>query len=341
MEKFKQEIYTEIKNAQKELKYKNNEQLEVDISHLYYLCDILELDKSQFKKNYYREIFDPSIFKYYHKYIKNLNINSYLIEVYNDFFKDFFSNSQNDIDYIYKTKINNYDSLSLALDFLKNFNIKYYNTLIKLEHNIILLDNNDYKDEEIYGVALGGNSRIVKPKILILDTDDINTCISIAHETSHIYNFFTNHNLTSKQYINKLINCTTEIDSYYTELCFYDFLKNDYKEDIETCFKDFDDYFFDTVDTIKALFSYINTSFFKYMKNYDDYVDVIRDFYGRLVAYLLYNLNDIEKGNYICNKIMTEIHYKDLESILLENGINLKNDNSHEEVFKLIKKHWN
>ena len=104
---------------------------------------------------------------------------------------------------------------------------------------------------------------------------------------------------------------------------------------------DFDDYFFDTVDTIKALFSYINTSFFKYMKNYDDYVDVIRDFYGRLVAYLLYNLNDIEKGNYICNKIMTEIHYKDLESILLENGINLKNDNSHEEVFKLIKKHWN
>ena len=133
---------------------------------------------------------------------------------------------------------------------------------------------------------------------------------------------------------------THEINSYYTELCFYDYLSKQYPHDIELCFKNFDIFFFDFSEYLELLFNSTKSSIIKFLKTYDEYIDTQRDVNGRMIAYILYSLNDIEKSNYICNRIITDIHSTSLKNILRKEGINLDDYSTHEKVFKLIKKHW-
>lgn len=342
MEDFEKQIQTEINTVKKALNHTKELQLIEDLSDLNFLCYLLEL--SFYKRNHFEEFklsLTPNIFSYYLNYIKEYNLNSPIIQNYINFMLDLFSEEKNDINYKYTSKILLDDSIDLVFDFFKSYDIKYYNTFKNIKKNLLVLDKEALKEEFFYGTALCGNSTLTSPRIVLADASNLLTPITLVHEASHVYDFSINRNLTSKQYSKKLLSISSEINPYHTELHFMDFLSQYYKNDIEIAKKDFDDYFYSSIVATQESFEYIEKSFFKYNKVYNDFIDQIRDFYGRLIAYILYSLNDIDKELYIRDKIMTDIHNTSLKDILLNEGINLEEYSTHEKVFKLIKKHWN
>ena len=342
MEDFEKQIQTEINSVKDALKYTRRLQLIADLNHLNFLCIFLELPF--YKRNYLEELkleLNADRFSYYFKHIKEFDFNLTLIQYYKYFMSNLFSDDKNSINYRYNSKINLDEATDLVFDFFKSYDIRYYNTFKSIGENLIVLDKDFLKKEIFSGTTLCGNSTLTSSKIILADSSDILVPITLAHETSHVYDFYVNRNLTNKQYFKKLLSITHEINPYHTELHFLDFLSKYYKDDAQINKKDFDDYFWCSIISIEESLDYIKKSFFKYNKVYNDYVDVIRDFYGRLIAYILYSLNDIEKEIYIRDKIMTDIHNTSIRDILLCEGINLDDYSTHEKVFKLIKKHWN
>ena len=78
-------------------------------------------------------------------------------------------------------------------------------------------------------------------------------------KTGIIFNSFDSN---GNKYKNKLLSMTHEINSYYTELCFYDYLSKQYPHDIELCFKNFDIFFFDFSEYLELLFNSTKTYIF-------------------------------------------------------------------------------
>lgn len=342
MEDFEKKIKTEIYNVKKELKHSKKLQLVEDLNHLNFLCFLLELPF--YKRNYLQELkleLNTDIFSFYLKHIKEFDFNFTLIQYYKHFMSNLFNDGKDDIDYKYSSEIKLGDAIDLVFDFFKSYDIRYYNTFKNISEKLIVLDRDFLKNEVFSGTTLCGNSPLTSSRIVLADSSDILVPITLAHETSHVYDFSINHNLTNKQYFKKILSITHEINPYHTELHFLDYLSKYYKKDVQISLKDFDDYFWITIFTIDELFNYEKKSFIKYNRVYNDYVDQLRDFYGRLIAYILYSLNDIEKEIYVRDKIMTDTCHTSLKDILLKEGINLEDYSTHDKVFKLIQKHWN
>lgn len=339
MEDFEKSIYSEIEKCHILLSKTDSIQLRIDLSNLYFLCNILEFKNRPISLKFLiSKLIDTSFFDFYKKYIEDSK-NIKLINLYNSFFSSI--NIDTDMESIYENKFNIEESKDITREFLEKFNSKYFDSFTNIKNKLIVLNPNYYTYCEFFGTAIGGYSNYTKPRIILVDFSDINTCITLAHELSHIYDFSINRNLSNDKYKNKLLSMTHEINTYYTELYFFDYLLKKYPNDVKLCLKNFDIYFFDSSECLELLFNSTKNSMLKFSKIYNDYIDLQRDFNGRMCAYVLYTLNDIEKGNYICDKIMKNINHTSLKDILLNEGINLEDYSTHEKVFKLIQKHWN
>jgi len=339
MEDFEKQIYSEIEYCHSLLSTNDSVQLRLDLTNLYFLCHILQFHNRPINLKFsLSKLIDTSFFDFYKKYLQDSK-NIELINLYISFFKGIYIDTE--LKSNFKNKFSIEDAKNITSDFFEYFNPQYYDSFENINEDLIVLNPNHYRYREFSGTVLGGYSDYTKPRIVLVDLLDINTCITLAHELSHVADFAINRGLSNQKYKNKLLSMTHEINSYYTELCFYDYLSKQYSHDIELCFKNFDIFFFDFSEYLELLFNSTKSSIIKFLKTYDEYIDTQRDVNGRMIAYILYSLNDIEKSNYICNRIITDIHSISLRDILIKEGINLDDYSTHEKVFKLIKKHWN
>lgn len=343
MKDLEKKLYNEIDSCLFALKNEPySKQIACDLNQLFSLCKTLQLtDYNVDLSIFFRMFFNTDFFDYYKEYKNNFRTNQIIINTYYNFFIKLFPNGTNDITYNLISQIDITESLDLVYDFLDFFNKKYYETFIAAKEKLIVLNPNSYKKYKYYGAAYGGNSSLTSPRIVIFDFNNLSTCITIAHELSHIYNFSLNHNLSNAEYLQKNTSCCFEINSYYTELCFFDYLSTMFKDDINSCKKEFDEYLSDVIFYLADVFFKNKHNFINFLLKSDNYVYIINDFLGRIIAYILYSLHDIEKGNYICQKIMIDSCHTSLKDILFNEGINLEEYSTHEKVFKLIQKHWN
>lgn len=168
------------------------------------------------------------------------------------------------------------------------------------------------------------------------------SAVSLVHEASHTYYRYYRNLFKNSTELNIINSNISEIPSYTLELYFFDWLKSK-----KICLEDnyilknnffylllsFANNFVDLFDNKDFIFT--KNNFASIEKNYTYNID---SFIGKAFACYLYSLNDIEKVNYLIDKLFQNKDIMSLEEIIRKNNLDYEDIINFESGKKLIKK---
>lgn len=249
---------------------------------------ILNLDYYSYKTF---QIDDEFIIKLIHEDFKNhsklfislYNIGKAIIET------QCFPDKYNSYYYNYKKYLSTKKNIEISCDFLQIFNNNIFQLLKQIIENgrMLIYDLNEGEKVSEFGISFLIKSFKIS-YIILNDTFDINTAVTIVHEAAHIYAFQKYKNISNKV-INKIdsVSFYTEMYSYFIELIFFDYLEsiNFNKSDIISLRKAYDLEFCHTL--IEMGFTDESNNKIDTLLQYHNIVNYV---YSKLVAYEYYDM---------------------------------------------------
>lgn len=267
-----------------------------DLSKLYDLAYTLNIDNVPDVNNYtyvkYNYDENKLIKKMKNSYINNFDFNNQLVNNYKIVINDNLDrNFEYDLDFL-----NYKESQNQVEEFLNKFDKKMLITFRKIvKNNHVLYVDNRYDEYPMESDALTYYGYSFEPYVLIDDYNSILTSHALVHEIAHVHDY---NNL-----IYKSQNYTIEIYSYFMELVFMNYLKND-KKNYRNIFYQYIDNLEESIDDLTNILKINMNSNKKYKENYGSIYYHLEYTYGMILALKFYDeyLQDKEKGIYLINK---------------------------------------
>lgn len=252
---------------------------------------------------------------------KNEEIYSELVNLLLELFDDY--NEPTIYESMFKNKINIYESVNMTMEFLKNYDLKIYSVLKELINNNRVMYIEDHTSK-YYGVSY--NINVTNKSYILMNTDqNINSSITLVHESGHIYDFDKNKNnsinTNTKSF---LVNSCNEIFPNYLELVYKNYLKNKkiYLDDLNMSDKKDIQILFDMTSSIsKILYSYDINGIFE--------INILRaklsELFGKICSFYYYDmyLEDPEMAKYYTNLLLENMGSYDNITILEKSGIEI------------------
>lgn len=244
-------------------------------------------------------------------------------------------------EYLLKNYLNNTDSLNLSLDFLKQFNIKIYDELLKVIVNNRALITTNIDNVDNYGTTYLLNE-VKAPYLIIESQNNLTLPFTIVHEAGHIFHH-SKYNKNSYKIIKANLYSSNLMEFYpnFLELVFADYLKdkNIFLDDLILIKKSFD---LDVAELLEKLnnllFIYLDKNCFDYIGYY---AKLIENTLSKVVAYHFYDmyLEDSDKTLYNIDQFLTYLGCYDNVDILDKFGLNKDEILNSKVLEKHIKKY--
>ena len=348
MDELKQVIFKDINNTIMRLKLNHSISLYPyllsDLNELYDLCNALGIEG-------YPVYEDTKVFTTSQKY--NVNIVNKINEIYfqnyalfeslirsvNRFYKDY--PTYKEYDYFPKIKMDINEIVLLVSDFLKKFDMRYYNLFKDLSNKRKLIIS-PIPSRNAAGITYNGYT--FSPYIVFENTNNLLTATTIVHEIAHAFSNNLISNIELKKQNNRYLNNSVEICSYTIELFFIDYLKkiHFYENDIQRLINDYN-------SLLKRSAKYCEENLYIVSKTIDlkeedgednDFNNGFANLCGKCLAVYLFSLKDKDKALDLIDKISIESCEKSLTDIILDNNMDYNDISKFKSGRKLFKK-WN
>lgn len=337
----KKDIYDLIQKIKKCRSKSRYYELIGELSSLYVMCDYLGIDNMPNINNY--------SFKYPNFDIASIPI-SYLVEDYiknKDYYFELSKMGTKLInkynmprgyryEYLLKNYISDKDALEMSLNFLKEFNIEIYNSLINVITNNRALISPNISGVDNYGVS-HLLSEVKAPYLMIESQNNLTLPFTIVHEAGHIYHH-TKYHKNSSKIINSILYSSNLMEFYpnFLELIFTKYLQDKklFSNDVILMQKSFDLGVAEILEKLNNLL-YLDEKVFNDLNYYEN---LITNTFSKVVAYHFFDfyLKDPEKALYNSNQFLTYLGTCTNLEMLDKFGLN------KEEILnsKVLEKHF-
>lgn len=312
----------------------------IDLDCLYDLCDILDIKYNIFDILDYRKLQEFSRSNLNNTYALFLKNKNFIEIIAKNIVDSLQNNTLFPINPSIKLEYN--DLVNISKDFLKDYNVNIFNSLVDCIKKNKVFYYDDFEEEGLTYSSVGNN---FSPYIIIDSQNTIMSAVSLVHEATHAYYRYYRNLFKNSTELNILNSNISEIPSYTLELYFFEWLKSKkiclednyiLKNNFFNLLLDIAHYFANLFDNQDFIFT--KNDFANFASIEKKYILNIDTFIGKSFACYLYSLNDIEKVNYLIDKLFQNKDVMSLEEIIRKNNLDYEDIINFESGKKLIKK---